>query len=64
MQDERGATVRIGRQDESERSIALVLRNPIHGNTDLMTAAAARPFTTTIHASLQPCSAALSSLTA
>jgi len=54
MHDERAGVVRIGRQAESARSIALVLRDPIHGNSAVITAAAGRPFTLTIHASLQP----------
>jgi len=53
----------MGRHAESERSIAVDLRDPIHGKTDRMTAAAGNPFTVTIHASLQPRSACLSSLT-
>jgi len=56
--------MRIGRQADSERSIALVLRDPIQGNTAFMTAAAGKPLTVTIHESLQPRSAPLLSFTA
>jgi hypothetical protein len=54
MHDDRRGATRIGRHAESERSIARVLRKPIHGKTALMTAAAAVPLTLTIHESLQP----------
>lgn len=54
MHDDRRGATRIGRQAKSERLIALVLRDPIHWTTALMTEAAAAPFTVTIHAALQP----------
>jgi len=62
MHEKRGAATRIGRQAERERSIALVRRDPIHRNTARMTAAAGGPFAVSIHASLQPRSDALLSV--
>jgi hypothetical protein len=59
MHDDRRSATRIGRHAESARSIARALRKPIHGKTDLITAAAAAPLTLTIHESLQPRSALL-----
>jgi hypothetical protein len=64
MHDDRRGATRIGRHAESERSIARVLRKPIHGKTALMTAAAAAPLTLTIHESLHPRSALLLSVMA
>jgi hypothetical protein len=63
MHDERSGATRIGRQAASERSIAVLLRDPIQGSTALMTAAAGKPLTVTIHESLHPRAASLLSFT-